>query len=207
MTSAGAVRVLELASWGFDEYAYRSDTAVAHGTDFIARRPAYLQEPVIRKDEPKAHEASLRLHEGRHDLLLEMGGLEWSLGIVDLRNMLSFQRRLSFDPQVPKVQVPAASDWAGLIDLAFGPTKAIDFELELQGGRQTTVRFQSSDPNLQFHISAKALQPLTLYAGSPFLEVASYRGRWFLRDGYHRAYALLRRKISGFPQSLYEQER
>lgn len=34
---------------------------------------------------------------------------------------------------------------------------------------------------------------------SPYLEVALYRGRWFLRDGYHRSYGLLRRGIRCVP--------
>lgn len=34
---------------------------------------------------------------------------------------------------------------------------------------------------------------------SPYLEVALYRGRWFLRDGYHRSYGLLRRGIICVP--------
>lgn len=34
---------------------------------------------------------------------------------------------------------------------------------------------------------------------SPFIEVASYGGRWFLRDGYHRSFLLLRRGINLVP--------
>ena len=34
---------------------------------------------------------------------------------------------------------------------------------------------------------------------SPYLEVALYHGRWFLRDGYHRSYGLLRRGIRCVP--------
>jgi hypothetical protein len=34
---------------------------------------------------------------------------------------------------------------------------------------------------------------------SPYLEVALYRDRWFLRDGYHRSYSLLRRGIHCVP--------
>jgi hypothetical protein len=35
-----------------------------------------------------------------------------------------------------------------------------------------------------------------LHGGSPFFEVGEFRGRWFLRDGYHRAYHLLRAGVS-----------
>jgi len=34
---------------------------------------------------------------------------------------------------------------------------------------------------------------------SPFVEVGLYRNRWFLRDGYHRCYLLLRRGIHRVP--------
>ena len=41
--------------------------------------------------------------------------------------------------------------------------------------------------------------PITVHTGSPFFEVASYAGRWFLRDGYHRAFSLLRADVHHVP--------
>lgn len=35
--------------------------------------------------------------------------------------------------------------------------------------------------------------------GARFLQVAEYNGRWFIRDGYHRTFGLLRRGISRVP--------
>lgn len=35
--------------------------------------------------------------------------------------------------------------------------------------------------------------------GGPWMQVARFQGRWLLRDGYHRAYALLRRGIDQVP--------
>jgi hypothetical protein len=40
---------------------------------------------------------------------------------------------------------------------------------------------------------------LQLGRASPYLEVALYRDRWFLRDGYHRSYCLLRHGIGRVP--------
>lgn len=37
--------------------------------------------------------------------------------------------------------------------------------------------------------------PLHPLSSSPYLEVASYRGRWFLRDGYHRSFRLLKQSV------------
>jgi len=39
-----------------------------------------------------------------------------------------------------------------------------------------------------------ALPPHAL-SRSPYMEVASYRGRWFLRDGYHRSFRLLKQSV------------
>jgi len=41
---------------------------------------------------------------------------------------------------------------------------------------------------------------------SPYMEVASYRGRWLLRDGYHRSFRLLRRGIHLVPAVVVHAE-
>jgi len=41
--------------------------------------------------------------------------------------------------------------------------------------------------------------PLHSISKSPYMEVASYRGRWFLRDGYHRASQLLNANVYLIP--------
>jgi hypothetical protein len=61
----------------------------------------------------------------------------------------------------------------------------------------------STNPDLQLRLSPQLgqddLSPLSLYGGSPFFEVAAFRGRWFLRDGYHRAYRLLQADVHRIP--------
>jgi hypothetical protein len=39
----------------------------------------------------------------------------------------------------------------------------------------------------------------TISFGSPFVQVAEYNGRWFVRDGYHRCFGLLRQGITRIP--------
>lgn len=41
--------------------------------------------------------------------------------------------------------------------------------------------------------------PIHAPTRSPYIEVASYGGRWFLRDGYHRSFLLLQRGINLVP--------
>jgi hypothetical protein len=48
--------------------------------------------------------------------------------------------------------------------------------------------------------------PVHAQSRSPYVEVASYRGRWFLRDGYHRSFRLLNRGIHFVPAVLVQAE-
>jgi hypothetical protein len=41
--------------------------------------------------------------------------------------------------------------------------------------------------------------PLHPLSRSPYMEVAFYRGRWFLRDGYHRSFRLLKQSVCQVP--------
>jgi len=41
--------------------------------------------------------------------------------------------------------------------------------------------------------------PIHARCKSPYMEVASYRGRWFLRDGYHRTFRLLNQSVYRVP--------
>ena len=40
---------------------------------------------------------------------------------------------------------------------------------------------------------------IIIYSGSPFFEVAEYRDRWFVRDGYHRAVRCLQAGVCNLP--------
>jgi hypothetical protein len=65
--------------------------------------------------------------------------------------------------------------------------------------------FSSANPNLRILGEAQGEAPnakifgFVVGAPSSFLQVASYNGRYLLRDGYHRAYGLLRRGITRVP--------
>ncbi|MGB8834209.1 MAG: hypothetical protein WCC95_18810, partial [Candidatus Sulfotelmatobacter sp.] len=60
--------------------------------------------------------------EARADLQAEMAGLDWFLGVVDLRLLLAFQRRIILDSGAP---VPDPNDWVGRMDLCFGKPEPI----------------------------------------------------------------------------------
>jgi hypothetical protein len=69
---------------------------------------------------------------------------------------------------------------------------------------QRRIRFDLPDSR-PVHRGARLQQlldlalPLHAHSSSPYLEVASYRGRWFLRDGYHRSFRLLKQGVWQVP--------
>jgi hypothetical protein len=187
------VRVRELSAWGFDDYACRP-SAISESSSLAAVRVPYSQQSAVVHH---PQQTLLQAHAQRADLLLEMHSLDWSLGFVDLRCLLAFQRRLSFDPDIPQPAVPNTNDITALVDFSFGPAKPIFCSTYEES--PTSLLLQSADPNLQARFTSDLTQLVIPSNGSPFFEVAEYRDRWFLRDGYHRAYCLLRSGINVAP--------
>jgi hypothetical protein len=89
--------------------------------------------------------------------------------------------------------------------MAIGPQRSTEHRLihDRSEEDRLDIRLHSSNPDLRLRFHPKSsrgeLLPLSLYGGSPFFEVAEFRGRWFLRDGYHRAYHLLQAGVDRMP--------
>src|SRR5215813_9212305 len=103
------VRVRELAGWGLDEYEYRPDSfdqvRMTHAHKLVTQRlPFQVADAVFEAKDPVLLD---RLTEKtlRPDLHAEMAGLDWSIGIVDLRLLLAFQRRLVLNPLATEFQI------------------------------------------------------------------------------------------------------
>jgi hypothetical protein len=200
------VHIRELAGWGLDISEYRPRTLDSEKLD---RARHIISERVLQSTSAllELETAGLQDYFSRHavrsDLEVEMEGLEWSFGVVDLRLLLAFQRRLVFNSSVPDIVVPAQEDWPSLVDLAFGPAKTAVYDLT-RCAETSSIILRSNDPNLHLRISDDPSAPITVHAGSPFFEVAFYRCRWFLRDGYHRAFALLQAGVFRFPAVIVQ---
>jgi hypothetical protein len=203
MTPPGQVQVRELVGWGVDDNDYRPQLnaltpAIERARCAVGACETYTPAEPVQTDWPAFFADLLSTQIHRRDLQSEMHGLDWSAGVVDLRCLLAFQRRLIFDEHFSQPEVPAPEDWAALIALAFGPPVAIAYSTRTANTSELVL--QSENPNLQIRPSIESNRVLfEIHGGSPFFEVAEYRGRWFLRDGYHRAYHLLRANIAYFP--------
>jgi len=197
-----AIHTIELAAWDFDSYEFRpkllDDRKASEARGRVLGRKKDLSSTALCEEENELLLHSLDPHRSRQDLHVEMLGLEWSLGVVDLRRLLAFQRRLSFNASLPVLKVPAQNDWSGLVDIAFAPPRPVVYDL-VHDELRSIVTLQSTNPNVHLRVTGSPSAPLAVHAGSPFFEVAEYSGRWFLRDGYHRAYNLLRAGVFHLP--------
>ncbi len=205
--SVGMIHTVELAAWDFDFYEFRpkalSVSKTIEARKRVVLRQPYLSSTALCEEGNELVHCLLKRHGARADLHAEMLGLEWSLGVVDLRRLLAFQRRLSCNASLPVVTVPMQEDWSGLVNLAFAPPSPVVDDL-VHDEISSSLTLQSTNPNMQFRVTDSPSAPVTIHAGSPFFEVAQYAGRWFLRDGYHRAYHLLSAGVFSLPAVIIQ---
>jgi hypothetical protein len=206
------VTIRELAAWDLDVYPWRDqmfDTETLHrrtsdAAQHIARggrNDGRFGVDALLPAETRRHEAMLHPQRLRPELNAEVHGLNWSLGVVDLRRLIAFQRRLVLDPEMPPAQVPQQEDWTALCGLAFDGKRSLAHRALRSASFTDGYEFQlhSENPDLRITFTEQASAdrlPLMLTGGSPFFEVAEFRGRWFLRDGYHRSFQMLRAGVT-----------
>jgi hypothetical protein len=209
------VDVHELIAWGFDDYSYREaaldfdseDLAskIIRARAILAERDSYTATVALLERETQDIRPLFTAAMRRDDLQQEYQHLAWELGVVDLRRVLAFQRRLIFNSSQHVRPLARQADWPGLLSLAIGSPRTIEHVLTHRDSdmNRLDMTLRSSNPDLQLRFTPNANNrehlPLSLYGGSPFFEVAELRGRWFLRDGYHRAYDLLQAGVNRIP--------
>lgn len=197
------IDVRELVAWGLDENEFRPNTdtlprEIDRARRQIAKRESLIFEDAILANVPRALAGSIERVLKRFDLQEEMKGLDWTIGVVDLRRLHAFQRRLILNGRRPYLEIPDADNWPALFEFAFPPAAPVEYRRLASSGSELVL--QSENPNFQVRTSATCdRHPIQLHGGSPFFEVAEFRGRWFLRDGYHRAYRLLRGNVQYLP--------
>lgn len=199
------VKIRELAAWGFDDGSRGDvDLSSAESQQFVDRARSIVRGRTALSDtDAVVHEltASERSRYSHHlvrkDIQAEYAGLRWTIAVVDLRKLIAFQRRIILDADRQLEDTTLAGDWGSLLHLAFDGTRSTAIhrhETQSTAGVET-IEFRSWNPDLQLRIDPAAGHPVQFHGGSPLFEVAHYRGRWFLRDGYHRAFRLLQAGI------------
>jgi len=162
----------------------------------VAERPAGVDQTNLIQAAPPELEAHIQaLHAAPAAAPYWAEG--WEVGMADLERVCAFQPIVQIDEAVARTEV--TPDLAAIAEVALpvAPhTEAINLSFdEIQ--RAWVV--MSRNPNLRFMGSfsgpANGLPGLGFQYGLPasFMQVAEYNGRYFLRDGYHRAFGFLAR--------------
>ena len=138
--------------------------------------------------------------------------LDWQTAVVDLTKVLSFQK-IIFTDDTSSDEPP--SDVAKLMEICLPSDQpappmgaigdpdgkgftisSLNSNLRIVGGQlgEAAVSPVPGQPTVR-------MQAVTLFVsmGTSYLQVIHYRGRYFLRDGYHRAVKLLRGAASIVP--------
>jgi hypothetical protein len=207
--------VRELIAWELDEYPYRDSAMSDRREEFakqvdrarqrLAARERHTSCPALLAEETKTINHLLAECTHNSALQAEYEGLDWRLAVVDLRCLLAFQRRLVFSASQQPSRNPEPDDWPQLISLTIGLQRSTEhqFVRNASATGDLDISLLSRNPDLQLRLSPNAGRsghsPLSLYGGSPFFEAAELHGRWFLRDGYHRAYRLLQAGVHRVP--------
>ncbi len=196
------IRTVELIGWGLDDYCFRpgpvEDTRVQAAERLLRSREPCGFEDVLCPETTERLRDELRRQHLRADLREEMDGLDWSLGVVKVECLLAFQRRLSFRPEQAMEPVPAQTNWPGLLELSFAAQAPVTCEVR-HDAEAGVLTITSANPNLHLRVTHDPVMPIAVHGGSSFFEVSELRGRWFLRDGYHRASLLLSAGVSRVP--------
>jgi len=147
------VVVRELIGWGFDENEYRPSLDAQSQTIAFARSKINARERFATVDptvtEVPASVTDLMAEQLlRTDLHAEMQDLDWETGIVDIRHLLAFQRRLISDPKHPNSAAPLPNDWPALAALAFGPPVSVAYTTHAINSQE--IWLQSTNPTFSY---------------------------------------------------------
>lgn len=203
------LQIRELAAWGFDQKVDRGSLSAAdlrrmslQAQRNLEHRDLYMQESPIIEEETRRTSALLATRRERVAVSGEFDGFAWELAIVDLSKLIAFQRRIGLGSgeRIDGSPLNSLNTPEQILEIALptaGTSSPLNISVNSDGAR-LTVRTLS--PNLMPQWNTDSEQRSTrdlscvrlcAYSGSPYMEVASYRDRWYLRDGYHRAFRLL----------------
>jgi hypothetical protein len=145
----------------------------------------------------------------------DVGGLmqphDWSVGFADVsKNVLSYQRVVIVKDVDARIGNVSGRDLGSLVDICLPPPQTSQM---LGAFDQAQLAFTTSsvNPNLRiagFDIAntpgaqpgqAQQILGFRITMGSTFVQLVEYKGRWMVRDGYHRLYGLLAKGITRIP--------
>ncbi len=176
------------------EYVERAELARAA---VAARRPGVDQEELLSEAPMDLRDHIEALRQPAAAFFNE----GWSVAIVDLRKVCGVQTHVFTDHTEQRTAVADANDLRSLAAISLPLPVQAELPAQFDQVRQAWI-LSAANPNLR--IVGNWLGPLNQGAVGlgfavsltpSYLQVARFQNRFLLRDGYHRAYGLLRRGI------------
>ncbi len=159
----------------------------------------------------------------RPEVQAHFHGFTWRPTVVDLRKVLSFQKLVNVDGLDSRVGQATPANLDELIEVCLPSQQAVAPTGALTDADGKGFTISSLNPNLRIAgaqlsdamvspapgLPTVKMQAVTLFVsmGTSYVQVIRYRDRCFVRDGYHRAAALIRRGIYEVPCIFIEAQR
>ena len=171
-------------------------------------RPAVEPDP---QPLPPELQGSAKAISGEAQFQFLLGNLRPDFAVVSLKKLIAIQKFVYVDADVGAL--PDPRDLAALFRLTVPEYKASP-RTTIKDDAALSYTMASENPNLRVGGMAEseimvttpngAQMPLHILGyfatyGGPWMQVARFQGRWLLRDGYHRAYALVKHGIDRVP--------
>ncbi len=181
-----------------------------------AHQAAVNTRPVWKSSNPirEIDHGLAKAIKARPDLQGAFGSLQWAPALVDLREVLSYQQLIHLDGLEDRV-APVSDTLEDLVKFCLPVYEPLSQLGAFVDDDKKGYTLSSLNPNLHIlegvmHDTEVARGPglpsmrvkaVTFFIGlgSSYLNVGRYRGRCFLRDGYHRAAGLLKKGIHVVP--------
>jgi hypothetical protein len=162
-------------------------------------RPVFAPLDVVEATPVELEQQMAELR-GRADIQQLRAELSCDVGIANLEGVISFQKTVASEEAEVRVARVTQDDWNSLVEVCLPQASLSEIPILFdQPNKAFTV--SSLNPNLRINGIGfqNGLFQFQIQVANSIVQVAEYRGRWFLRDGYHRCYGLLRKNITRIP--------
>lgn len=187
----------------FAERVERAHLAVASRSPGVDQTLAVSPLP----DALSGHIDSLR----QNPLCAQYFRESWQIAMVDLSAVCAAQPHVYTDHATERVVGVDPADVTSLARVSLPiPVPTTTLAAQFDESKQAWI-FSSPNPNLRIagHFQAQAQPGVNVFGfavalSASFLQVAIYRDRYLLRDGYHRAFGFLKSGITRVPAFVKE---
>jgi len=184
----------------------RAADAVERALQAVAARPAGAEQDALVSTSVSAELAAHVSALDASPAAKPMHDEGWKVAVVDLTKVCAFQPAVVSDQALARVQAAGKDDLATIAAITLPLTQGDEVPVQYDPIQKVwTVTSANLNLRIVAQVGPLPVSPVgialgfAVVAGPSFMQVGRYRGRHFLRDGYHRAFGLLSRGITIVP--------